>query len=1021
MTTENILTRSGLMLLVNKQITETGVEVIISTDAQRKVIFHWGFRHRGERSWVIPDKSLWPEQSRPFGDKALQSPFLEKDGKAEVLLKLNDNLRFPLIGFVLFFPDDNLWDNNHGQDYLIEIPSRSSSTTGQLPTRHIDLDDIFKRIVERETGVHSWTLMHRFNLCYDLLDDIRDDPDGLSLVYVWLRYSAIRQLDWQRNYNTQPRELSHALDRLTNKFSDLYMDYPPARHHVRLILTNLGRGGEGQRVRDEILNIMHRHHIKEVSGHFMEEWHQKLHNNTTPDDVVICEAYLAFLRSDGNMDLFYKRLAEGGVTRERLTGYDRPIRSQPDFIPHLKDALIHDFGDFLGVLKGVHSGTDLGAAIQAARYLFDNDMHTLMDYIWSNKDSGPDGLFSLLGWITEGRRQVALWLKGHRDGVRDMLFLDLALEDYLRVAVERSLHFKWEGNRLARLIAVMMDNMALTDDDVELNQCRIQWRLLGDKPKFDQHRALKAQSVLERLGRMVNGTIDQYYKLLQPKAELMGKAFNADSWTITLFTEEVVRGRPAFVLVMLLRHLNPILRKSAVLGNWQVVSQGKGMGQVEEASSLESIKYKSFVRPTIIITDKIVGNEEIPQGVTAIITPDTTDIVSHVAIRARNAQVLIATCYDTDTLEHLRSLRGQVIGLTVNAAGEVEVKKGEQDAKKTSPKIRPVRILASRPEFSSYAISERDFSDRTVGGKANHLKRLRVILPGWIGLPISVAMPFGVFEQVLYEKINEEAARQYDHLTKKADDTAVDSVCGLLGDLKAVILGLKAPDALRSSLQRVNEDAGLIIENWAGAWECIKKVWGSKWNERAFLSRRAQGILHRDLFMSVLIQEVIEADYSFVIHTINPFTSDRDEIYAEAVPGLGETLVGNYPGRAFSFSMKKGKKTPHLHAFPSKSIGLFGNGLIFRSDSNGEDLVDYAGAGLYDSVMLQAPTQAVLDYSKEPLVWDEEFQREFCIKVAAIGVMVEKLFGYPQDIEGVYSNDRYYVVQTRPQVGINGD
>jgi alpha-glucan,water dikinase len=27
----------------------------------------------------------------------------------------------------------------------------------------------------------------------------------------------------------------------------------------------------------------------------MEEWHQKLHNNTTPDDVPICSAYIAFL------------------------------------------------------------------------------------------------------------------------------------------------------------------------------------------------------------------------------------------------------------------------------------------------------------------------------------------------------------------------------------------------------------------------------------------------------------------------------------------------------------------------------------------------------------------------------------------------------------------------------------------------------------------------------------------------------------------------------------------------------
>lgn len=35
--------------------------------------------------------------------------------------------------------------------------------------------------------------------------------------------------------------------------------------------------------------------------------------------------------------------------------------------------------------------------------------------------------------------------------------------------------------------------------------------------------------------------------------------------------------------------------------------------------------------------------------------------------------------------------------------------------------------------------------------------------------------------------------------------------------------------------------------------------------------------------------------------------------------------------------------------YPSKPIGLFiRRSIIFRSDSNGEDLEGYAGAGLYD-------------------------------------------------------------------------
>ena len=114
------------------------------------------------------------------------------------------------------------------------------------------------------------------------------------MLFAWLRYSQIRQLDWQRHFNTKPRELAHAQDRLTTRLAGIFRksmaaggaDSSWVRTWLRLMLTTLGRGGDGQRVRDEILHIMHRHHLKETSGSFMEEWHQKLHNNTTPDDVV---------------------------------------------------------------------------------------------------------------------------------------------------------------------------------------------------------------------------------------------------------------------------------------------------------------------------------------------------------------------------------------------------------------------------------------------------------------------------------------------------------------------------------------------------------------------------------------------------------------------------------------------------------------------------------------------------------------------------------------------------------------
>jgi len=152
------------------------------------------------------------------------------------------------------------------------------------------------------------------------------------------------------------------------------------------MLSTLGRGGDGQKIRDEILNIMHRHHIKEVKGTWMEvrvggswvvglresiccaheeaalgvlcgstrgphlsrraalrltlsrvpqEWHQKLHNNTTPDDIPICEAYIAFLQANGDNGAYWRVLSDAGITRQRLESFDRAIRCEPEVCARL--------------------------------------------------------------------------------------------------------------------------------------------------------------------------------------------------------------------------------------------------------------------------------------------------------------------------------------------------------------------------------------------------------------------------------------------------------------------------------------------------------------------------------------------------------------------------------------------------------------------------------------------------------------------------------------------------------------
>ncbi len=996
--------------------------VTLITDIPGPLTLHWGVAKRFRDQWTLPPSSLLPAGTVIFQDKAAETPFLDEGGRRKIHLLMRGKNAPMGIAFVLRQGLTGRWLKDDGRDFYIPvvIPPEYAGFLGDLA-----LAGLAHEIIEKEMSPYSWTLMHRFNLCYDLLDNVENNIDGLALIYVWLRYSAIRQLDWQRNYNTKPRELSHAQDRLTLKLAEYYVNQPQGREFIRLILTTMGRGSEGQQVRDEVLNIMHRHHIKEVSGHFMEEWHQKLHNNTTPDDVAICEAYLQFLMSDGDLDTFYDTLETGGVTRDRLESYERPIVSHPDFIPNLKEALIHDFEHFLGILKAVHSGTDLGTATRAARRLFDTRVNDLMDFIWKHRNDPEMQVRILVENITEARRYLKIQLEDLPTNGRDLLFLDLALENLLRVVMERNLHAYLSGDELVELIAMVVENFLISRDDDELTYSLGHWKRLMEMPGFARQWSLEAKAVLDRIGRALGANIDDYYHVLQPKAEFLGKAFDAEPWTITLFSEEVVRGSPAFVLSMLLRQMDPILRKSAQLGNWQVVSPGRGVGKVEVVASLKSVQGKNLAHPTVIVADRITGEEEIPEKVAAVITPDATDIVSHVAIRARNARLLFATCYDQDTIAELKSFSGHWLKLSVSAAGDVVFEEGRQEVKAKgtrSPYVQTVSQRLSRPAFTVYAVSGRDFSEKNVGGKSNNLKHLKDKAPNWINIPTSAALPFGVFERVLAQEKNKETARHYETLIQQLEKHEGKVRYEVLSELHKTVMALEVPDELVSSLCEVMDEAGISWPaNWEDTWMCIKGVWGSKWNERAYMSRRARRISHEDLFIAVLIQEVVEADYSFVIHTVNPFAGNRDQIYAEVVPGLGETLVGNYPGKAFSFTCTKGGGEPEIVAFPSKSLGLFGSGLIFRSDSNGEDLADYAGAGLYDSIMLKPPTRVSLDYNAELLIRDKDFRKEFMGTVANIGTAIEKALGCPQDIEGAYRKGEYYVVQTRPQVGIEGE
>lgn len=67
---------------------------------------------------------------------------------------------------------------------------------------------------------------------------------------------------------------------------------------------------------------------------------------------------------------------------------------------------------------------------------------------------------------------------------------------------------------------------------------------------------------------------------------------------------------------------------------------------------------QTYAEPTVIIAQRVTGEEEVPEGAVAVLTPDAPDVLSHVSVRARNMRVLFAICHDS---EELAKVRGSIV------------------------------------------------------------------------------------------------------------------------------------------------------------------------------------------------------------------------------------------------------------------------------------------------------------------------------------------------------------------------
>ncbi|SHE35575.1 phosphoenolpyruvate synthase [Seinonella peptonophila] len=163
----------------------------------------------------------------------------------------------------------------------------------------------------------------------------------------------------------------------------------------------------------------------------------------------------------------------------------------------------------------------------------------------------------------------------------------------------------------------------------------------------------------------------------------------------------------------------------------------------------------------------------------------------------------------------------------------------------------------------------------------------------------------------------------------------------------------------------------------------ISKCWASLYTDRAVIYRMQNGFDHRQVYLSVIVQQMVFPQASGVLFTADPITSNRKLLSIDASYGLGEALVSGFVS-ADCYKVKEEKIVDKMIA--TKKIAIYGR----KSGGTESRQIDPE----------QQKTQTLTDQQ--------------ILQLGRLGRQIESYFGCPQDIEWCLVDKTFYFVQSRP-------
>jgi len=176
----------------------------------------------------------------------------------------------------------------------------------------------------------------------------------------------------------------------------------------------------------------------------------------------------------------------------------------------------------------------------------------------------------------------------------------------------------------------------------------------------------------------------------------------------------------------------------------------------------------------------------------------------------------------------------------------------------------------------------------------------------------------------------------------------------------------------------------LNVKGEANVVEKVKECWASLFEPRAIFYREEKGFDHFKVGMAVPVQEMVPAEISGVMFTIDPVTHQKNRIVIEAIWGLGEFIV-------------QGLVTPDMYLVDKNSLKIIKREIAKQA----VQLIKVGSLNKKTRVPRRLQTKRKLN--------DKQI-----IELSRLGKKIHHHYFYPQDIEWTLCKNKFWIVQTRP-------